>query len=178
LTKIGKELSLSIPAVTYRLNKLVNDRIIRNFTINIDDGKLTPSYSAFLIEAKVGKNYDELVISLRETMYIDSMLKIASHLNFVGITRNISSDNLKKLIAIFEKHNVETYEVKPIVLKDYVESDIDLVAENVSSVYCPLCQKNIDGEGIITTIGSQIMGFCCETCKNEFMESYAKISEN
>ncbi|MCH8906933.1 MAG: AsnC family transcriptional regulator, partial [Candidatus Heimdallarchaeota archaeon] len=33
LTKMGKELSLSVPAITYRLNRLVNKKVITNFTI-------------------------------------------------------------------------------------------------------------------------------------------------
>lgn len=176
-TDIGKELSLSVPAVTYRLNKLVKGGVIKNFTINIDDEKLTPNYTSFLIQARVGKDRTFLTTELRGTMYIDSIIKIASHQNFLAITRNITSENLNSLIAILENHNIDNYEVKPIISKDYGESDIDLVAENISSIYCPLCQKNFDGKGIITTIGTQIMGFCCESCKIEFLESYSKISD-
>ncbi|OLS19020.1 MAG: HTH-type transcriptional regulator LysM [Candidatus Heimdallarchaeota archaeon LC_2] len=176
-TDIGKELSLSVPAVTYRLNKLVKGAVIKNFTINIDDEKLTPNYTSFLIQARVGKDSTLLTAELRGTMYIDSIIKIASHQNFLAITRNITSENLKNLIAILETHNIDNYEVKPIISKDYDESETDLVAENISSIYCPLCQKNLDGKGIITTIGTQIMGFCCESCKIEFLESYSKISD-
>ncbi|MCE7733518.1 MAG: AsnC family transcriptional regulator [Candidatus Heimdallarchaeota archaeon] len=178
LTKMGKELSLSVPAVTYRMNKLLDEKVIRNFTVNIDDEKLTPNYTSFLIEVRVGKNHDDFVEALRNTMYLDSIIKIASHMNFLAITRNITSENLNKLIAILEAHNINNYEVKPIIFKDHGASEVDLVAENVSSIYCPLCQKNLEGKGIITTIGSQMMGFCCESCKNEFLESYSKIAEN
>ncbi len=177
-TNLGKELSLSVPAVTYRMNKLLDGGVIRNFTINIDDEKLTPNYTSFLIEARVGNHHIALTDALRETMYIDSIIKIASHQNFLAITRNITSENLNTLIAILESHHIDNYEVKPIISKNYVDYDTDLVAENVSSIYCPLCQKNFDGKGIITSIGAQIMGFCCESCKNEFLESYTKISEN
>ena len=178
LTKMGKELSLSVPAVTYRMNKLLDEKVIRNFTVNIDDEKLTPNYTSFLIEARIGKDNDVFVEAFRNTMYLDSIIKIASHMNFLAITRNITSENLNKLIAILEAHEIDDYEVKPIISKDHGESEVDLVAENVSSIYCPLCQKNLEGKGIITTIGSQMMGFCCETCKTEFLDSYSKIAEN
>ncbi len=178
LTKIGKELSLSVPAVTYRMNKLVDERVIRNFTVNIDDNKLTPNYTSFLIAARVSENHDVFMEAVRNTMYLDSIIKIASHMNFLAITKNITSENLNKIIALLDAHNIDNYEVTPIISKDHGESEVDLVAENVSSIYCPLCQKNLEGKGIITTIGSQMMGFCCESCKNEFFESYSKIAES
>ncbi|OLS21648.1 MAG: putative HTH-type transcriptional regulator [Candidatus Heimdallarchaeota archaeon LC_2] len=176
LTKIGGELSLSVPAVTYRLNRLVGEGVIRNFTINIDDEKLAPNYTSFLIESRVGKDCDTFIDELRKTMYIDSIIKIASHQNLVVITKNITSANLNNLISILDIYNIDNYEIKPIISKDYGDCDTDLVAENVSSIYCPLCQESLDGRGIITSIGSQIMGFCCESCKNEFLETYSKIS--
>lgn len=178
LTKISKELSMSVPAVTYRLNKLVESGTIRNFTINIDEQILTPNNISYLIRGRIPENSDNVFQNLKKSGLFDNLGKLAAHLNFFGITRSLTSENLNSILSVIEGNHIVDYVVSTITKKEDGSFDGDVVAETVSSIYCPLCQKKFDGEGIVTTIGAQIMGFCCQNCKEEFLEKYEKITKD
>lgn len=175
LTKMGKELSLSVPAITYRLNRLINKKVITNFTINIDEKILTPNYVSYVVKGRIEKNFERTLDDLHNLRLFEHLIRVATFENFIGITRNLSSRDINQLINFFESSKISDYKLETITFKQNDVYTNDIVVEEANSIYCPLCQKQLDGTALITTIGTQIMGFCCENCKVEFTKSYNDI---
>lgn len=175
LSNIGIELDMTPSAISYRLNKLTEGNIIKKFTIEINHEILTPTYQSYLISAKIDKKYiPDLITEFIESNYFDKILEIASSSNINAISHQLSSKQFKEFLILLKKDGIISYTITPIITNYNLQSK-SIIGENIQNVYCPLCQKRISGQGIITKINDKIFSFCCEECLDEFEKNYLSI---
>lgn len=176
LTALGKELKLTPAAVAYRINKLVENKIIEKFTITINSSMLTPNYQSFLVQVKVKSNQlDKFVAELQEMNVFDHILSVTANKNIVGITIPISHKMLGNLNQYLSNSDFDDFTVIPILTKYSSDFQKDITVENVSEIYCLHCQKSLGGDAVLSTISDQTMAFCCLDCKEDFEKEYYKL---
>ena len=178
LSEIGKNLDMTPAAVSYRLNKLIEQGVILKFSIVLNHELLTPNYHSFLVELSVydKSKLSEVLSLLYQSTYFDRIIEVARPNSITGITLPLSNANLKDLTDLLNDKAIEKYSITPILV-DHAIITTEVVGENVSHIYCPLCQKSIKGEGIVTKIGTKHMAFCCRECMDQFNINYKKITE-
>jgi len=178
LTDLGKELNLTPAAIAYRINKLVEKKIIEKFTIIINTGLLTPNYQSYLIQAKVKSALINDTIARFQSLNIfDNILSVTANRNIVGITIPISSKGLGSLNRHLSDWELVDFIVTPVLDKFTGEEQKDITVEDVPAIYCLLCQETLGGDAVLSTIGDQTMAFCCLDCKEEFQIEYNKLIE-
>ncbi|RMG31081.1 MAG: winged helix-turn-helix transcriptional regulator [Methanobacteriota archaeon] len=177
LTDLGKQIGMTPAAINYRLQKLIEKGIIRSFTIDIDYSKLTPNYQSYLFRAKIPKwliNKEGMKLFIRK--FFNEAFQIAEGYNFLGVTFPLDSDQLQKLIEFVESQKISEFIITPIISREDQFGTLEIRAENVQRLYCPECQKEMEGKAIVVEVNeSKLMGFCCEDCRNKFIERYEKI---
>lgn len=177
LTLLGKNVNLTPAAITYRLQKLTKNNIIKNFTIELNYQKLTPNYQAYAVNANVSNDrYEETVKAIQKTGIFNQILRVASSLNFLGITKPISSHDLNLVTNLFNSKHIVSFSLVPII--EGFEEDLapEIVGENISKLYCPECQDYFEGRAVVSQVReNQIMGFCCKECRVNFLEKYTQI---
>lgn len=179
LVDLGKKLDISPAAVTYRLNKLMEKNIIEQFTIKLNYDLLTPNYQIYqVIIDPLSEKVEELIQELDKISYFDRIIELASSPSLYGITLPLSSKNLKDLTKEIKSLGVIKFSIIPI-LNDFNFSSDEIHTDNISELYCTLCQKRVTtNEAIITQIENQTLSFCCSECKVQFTEQYSKIIGN
>jgi len=150
LTLLGKNVNLTPAAITYRLQKLTKNNIIKNFTIELNYQKLTPNYQAYAVNANVSNDrYEETVKAIQKTGIFNQILRVASSLNFLGITKPISSHDLNLVTNLFNSKHIVSFSLVPII--EGFEEDLapEIVGENISKLYCPECQDYFEGRAVV-----------------------------
>ncbi len=177
LTSLGKHLDMSPAAITYRMNKLMENKVIKNFTININSSVLTPNYQAYLVQGNIkSTNIDGTIAVFQELNIFDNFFILASEQNFIGNTFPIPNKRLKFLLDQIQEQGFQNFTITPILNQKIGNIQKEIFAENISSVYCPLCQKTLEGDAVVAQVGNQIMGFCCQECKDLFEKEYDQIA--
>lgn len=177
LTKLGKLLVLTPAAITYRIQKLHEKQIIKQYTLKINHQVLTPNYQSYLIEANIKHDkLTEMISIVQNTGIFSQIFNVATSNNFLGITKPLSSQDIQLITNIFNHEYIFSFNITPIIKEIDDTSHEDIIAENISKLYCPECQDHFDGKAIITEVRpNQIMGFCCKDCKDRFSIKMEKI---
>ena len=178
LTELGQLVDLSPAGVTLRINKLVENKVIDRFTIRVNYDKLAPNSLRYLFQASTSSSDTNMVLEkLQATRFFDTLFLVGASMNLYGVTLPIFQKDLQSLFQLVNTLPLNSYTFLPI-LHDYEGSpEFDVTAENVTSLYCPLCQKSLSGEAIVTKIGSQLLAFCCRDCKEEFEAQYEALTK-
>ncbi|MHA2252117.1 MAG: Lrp/AsnC family transcriptional regulator [Candidatus Kariarchaeaceae archaeon] len=176
--ELGKKVKLTSAGVSYRIKRLLGLKVLRSFTISIDNTVLTPSYQAYLISMTINPsdlqfNYQILSVS----HLFERIIQVASSENVIGITIPISNKDLKNLVNLLNNKSIKSYSITPII-DEITLDNYEIFGENVHELYCPECQDSFSGEGFIDQIGNQEFGFCCKECRDVFKEKYEKLQPN
>ena len=175
LTALGELLNLSPAAVKKRLAKLQDKEIITGFTATINPDLLSPNYVRYLVRLQA-KEADTAIQKMRDSTLFETILEVADERNITAITIPISSSDLKSLMFLIDSLHLSNLVVTPILKHSKGTSKPMIKAENATSIYCPQCQTSIEGTtAILTQVGSQVMAFCCEECRHDFVEHYTRI---
>ncbi len=172
LSALSEKLNLTPAAIAYRLNKLVDNKTITQFTINVDQSKLSPTYMNYFIQIKPGINFTTNDIS---TNLIKSIYEIASSKSIIIITHYISPEDFKLIVNMLKNKSILEYSITPIV-QEYTLPHEKISGENIN-IYCPTCQKSVLGPGFVATVGTQEFTFCCNECRDKFTKEYTNISK-
>ena len=180
LSELGKKLDMSPSAISYRLEKLIENNVIHKFSILLNHEILTPNYQSYLVELSINdlSDHSRLLSILYNSTFFDRILELARPNSITGVTLPLSTTNLKELTSILNDFTaIKSFSITP-VLADHHSIPSDIVGENVSRIYCPLCQKSIKGEGIVTEIDNKYLSFCCRDCKEQYTTNYEKIKNS
>lgn len=177
LTDLGKLIGMTPAAINYRLQKLIEKGLIQKFTIDIDYSKLTPNYQSYLVRAKIPDwMMDQDDRTMFQSTYFKEVYIVAEGFNFVGVTFPLASEQLQKLIHFIELERISEYTLVPIVSQGKDKGITEIRGENIQKIYCPECQKEMEGTAIIVEINeTKLMGFCCDECRLRFFEKFNRI---
>lgn len=171
-SEIGKQVGLSGPAVSDRVNRLQETGIITNFTIDVDHAQLRAGVPIFVQVDVPSRSVDAIREQVREVDGIEHVF--------------VTSEGEIWFYGRAEAKNVRTWinnlvdNVEPV---DYTVTLIDEIewAQSIDGVEfaltCAECGNTVDSEGETARIKGDIYHFCCPSCRSRFEERYARLEE-
>lgn len=173
-TELAKKVKLSPPAVKYRIESLIKNEVILEFTIKTNLNKLTPTYQTYFFELQANTDQiDAIFTKLKHSNLVSNLFQIASSISIKGNTVPLSTQQIKYLTELFVELNLQSFSLIPILKEELGILSSRISAEKIENLYCAECQDMINMEdGFLELIDDNILGFCCDTCKNDFLINY------
>ena len=161
VTDIANRLEISRPTVRERMKKLVQNGVIKKFTVTLDDSIFRGIIVLFQFRPR---ELNKLINKLRNKDEIIQLYLTSGSDALFGIGVYESIDKLKRDIFNFIEEG-EGFSFH-IVVKKIKDSDfIPLLA---FELYCDYCGKEIKENPIEFTLYNRNFYFCCKTCLSNF----------
>lgn len=162
---LADEVGLSPPAVSDRINRLREQGVIRQFTVDIDRLKLqnrTPVFVRFDTRPTAVDDLFEEVIQLEG---VENAFKMFDGTIFVH--GNAPGNNPKEwLYSGIDMERVDNIEIN--MLEQY-ERRLDLERAEFS-LPCAECGNTVGSQGLSVKLNGDTVSFCCPSCKSAYEE--------
>lgn len=164
VTEVANRLGISRPTVRDRLRKMVQNGVIKKFTVKLDDSMFKGIMVLFQFRPK---EMNKLINKLMEKDEVTQLYLTSGGDTLFGIGIYENLDKLKK--DVFELvEEGETFSFYIVVKKIKDSNFIPLLA---FELYCDYCGKEIKENPIEFTLYNRNFYFCCKTCLNNFRRS-------
>lgn len=170
---LAEHVGLSAPAVSDRIDRLQEQGVIRQFTLDIDRLKLQNRTPVMVTFRAHPTDAEDLYGEVSELTGIEHAFKLYD--GTIIAYGNAPDDNPNEWLH------------EGIDMERIDEVDIDMVEkyewsqqldEAEFSLPCAVCEKTIQTDGITTEIGGETLMFCCQSCKNAYEERYDRFQAN
>lgn len=168
---IADAVDLSAPAVSDRIDRLRDLGVIRGFTVDLDRNLLSDGTRVLVTIHGAPGTGDELRATLAESASVEHLFVTAD--DTVVCTVLASNDIGEFLAAHVPIESVRDYDVS--VLQDTTWSPRVDRAEFAPD--CVECGNTVTSEGETETLDGTVYHFCCESCRDSFVEQYDELSE-
>lgn len=170
---IGEQVGLSGPAVSDRVSRLEELGIINRFTVDIDRSHLDGGAQIRIVASVPDDTVDSLAKTMSERQETEHVIVTAGG-TVIGYAR-LAHDRIREWAR---ELSVEFPEMDyTIDLIDHTEwtPTIDGLS---FAITCAECNNTVDEEGEIERIDGEIYHFCCQSCRDRFVERRQRIAEN
>ncbi len=174
-SSLAEKVDLSVPATSTRVERLIKEGIIENFTINVDYSLLTQEKSSKIL-LKVNSR---LLNLLAEELYAHPLIKKVEvgigEYNLIAETFPIN-DASKKVLMQFLQEKSEIERIELIFVYDgYPEkNEISITEPENILLKCDYCKRDFSGSVFSKVINKKKRYFCCNTCLTEYEKAVNK----
>lgn len=172
-SEIGKEVGLSGPAVSDRVDRLQERNIINHFTIDVNRSQLRAGVPVFI----------QLEVPPHSLDLTRKRVSEADGVEHVFIT----SEGEIWFYARAEAQNVRVWVetlLGEVDSADYTVTLVDEVEWTPSidgvefALTCAECSNSVDNEGEVARIDGDVYHFCCPSCLARFEDRYQQLAED
>lgn len=160
---LGDRVGLSAPAVADRIERLQDQGIIRQFTIDIDRLKLQNRIPVFIHIRVRPVDADLLFEQIRRLDGVENAFKLATGSIFAH--GNAPGNDPKSWLH--DSIDMEPIERLEIDLIDQYEHRLEL-SKAEFLLPCVECGNTVNSEGITVELQGETVAFCCPSCQNEY----------
>lgn len=170
---LADAVDLSAPAVANRIERLQDQGIITQFTIDIDRRKLQQR-TPVMIELEVHPIHsDTLYDSLCSLSGVEHVFQ--QYDGTIVVYGNAPEQNLRKwLEAEIDLDDVTALDFELVERYQWVQ-DLD---ETEFALPCLVCDNTVKSDGITATIGGRTLAFCCPSCRGKYEAEFEKRNNN
>lgn len=176
LKELADLADISVPTARARLDRLVNSRVIRQFTVALDPQRLVGGMTAFIhmkarlsdVEAikVVLSEMDEVMALYLTTGECDLVVRVC-----VSDSRALEDFILKKLSKV---PGIESARSSVVVETTKEEYGAYIRPGFGIRVFCATCRKEMQDRPIKRVLQETEYYFCCETCVSAYEEFLRK----
>ena len=171
-SQLAEEVGLSAPAVSDRVDRLVELGVVERFTVDLDRSVLlegvrvcatlavSPGTTATVREALAGVRGVEHVFATADS-------------RLIVVATVPDGDVESHLEAAFETGAVESIDVTPLVASDWYPG----VGDATLGLSCAECGNTVTSEGVSATLDGNRYEFCCGSCEARFVDRYEELKE-
>ncbi len=172
--EIAKELGITTPTVSKKIETLKELNLIVDFSVNIDAEKLEEITILLNIKCKPSDT-TKLLNELSALENIRELYGIDGSRIFAKVT---IADNLNKFLAkLGEMKEIMDYEYHTIT-ETIKEKPRAILPSNLRLIVpCYYCKKPIKDEPVKIKIDGKSHYLCCNTCVEHYKEKYRKMKE-
>jgi DNA-binding Lrp family transcriptional regulator len=170
-SEIAERVDLSPPAVSDRVERLQEQGVIRQFTVDIDRSMLREN-SPMLVSLDVNPaSVDALRDDLAEDPAVEHVFTTANaRLVFHA---NVPHRIRSWLLSTVDPDVIDDYTVEPLEQVDWRVT----VAGTEFAIDCAECGNTVTSEGVTARVDGEITQFCCPSCEQRYNERYEEFAE-
>ena len=102
---LDKDVNLSIPTVSERINRLKENGVIKKYTVVLDDKKLGKDITTFILITQDYKEYDPNVIVSKEVANMEGVLEVFHLAGDEDLLIKVKTENISTLEELIIKIN-------------------------------------------------------------------------
>ncbi|MFB6179233.1 MAG: AsnC family transcriptional regulator [Halorientalis sp.] len=169
---IATEVDLSPPAVSDRVDRLVDLGLIRQFTIDVDRSMLDEGVPV-LVEIRVEPGTAATVrSSLERAEPVEHVFETADER--VIVTATTPQTDVQSLLATaVDMTQIQNYDVDLLASRSWTPT----VQEAEFAPSCAECGNTVTREGESVTLDGTRYQFCCSSCESRFVDRYEQLRE-
>ncbi len=169
-SEIAEEVDLSAPAVSDRVDRLRETGLVRRFTLDIDRELLDGGSRVLVtIEATPGRG-PTVQRALAGVAEVEHVFRTADD-RLVCIATVTDSDGA--VGEWVDLADVGDYDVRPLA----EESWTPRLGGAELAPACEECGNTVTREGESATLDGEVHHFCCENCRDSFVDRYEQLRE-
>jgi Lrp/AsnC family leucine-responsive transcriptional regulator len=166
-SEIAEAVGLSPPAVSDRVDRLAEQGIIRQFTIDIDRQRLRAGGTpvVLLLESRPG----------RASAVYEAVRDLE------GVEHAFETQDGIILVHGEAPEDVEDWLRRGIEMDALIRYDLHLLARHdwsrrlgdaTFALTCAVCGNTVDSEGVTAAFDGETVAFCCPSCKETYEQRY------
>ncbi|KAA9409460.1 winged helix-turn-helix transcriptional regulator [Haloarcula hispanica] len=169
---IAERVDLSAPAVSDRVDRLVEMGLIQGFTVDVDRSLLQAGVPVLIeVDAKPGRAAD-IATAVSDADTVERVYRTAG--GRVVLAANVSQSDASELLAEHvDLGDVDRYEVRMIADSEWT---VGLGAAEFAPD-CAECGNSVDEEGEQRTLDGERYYFCCGSCAERFVDQYESLKD-
>ena len=171
-SEIADSVGLSAPAVSDRVDRLRDIGLIRRFTLDIDRSLLDEGVPVLVTLETVpgaGKRVRDGLADVESAEYVFRTVD-----DRVVVTATAPDGAVGELVAdAVDVTDVRDYEVSLLTEADWSPQ----VSGARLAPACAECGNTVTAEGETVTLDGDTYHFCCENCREQFVDAYEQLSE-
>jgi DNA-binding Lrp family transcriptional regulator len=171
-SEIADVVDLSAPAVSDRIDRLRELGLIRRFTVDIDRSLLDEGVPVLVTVDTVPGAADRVRESLGAVDTVEYVFAtVDDRVVFTATAPNGAVGDL--LAEAVDVAAVRDYEVRLLADSDWTPhlGGAELAPE------CAECGNTVTAEGETATLDGDVYHFCCENCRDRYVENYRSLKE-
>jgi DNA-binding Lrp family transcriptional regulator len=171
-SEISEAVGLSGPAVSDRVDRLVESGVINRFTVDIDRAQLRAGVPVLIqVELSAGA-LSEARERARTTDDVEHVFVTAA--GDLWLYARVDGQSVRDwMLNLFEDGDIDDYSVTLVDESEWVPS----VEGTTFALTCAECNNTVDSEGETAHIGGAVYHFCCPSCLARFEERYQRLDE-
>ncbi len=170
---IGEQVGLSGPAVSNRVSRLEELGVINRFTVDIDRSQLHGGTQFRLIASVPDNAVDALAETMADRQETEHVIVTAEG-TVIGQAR-LAHDRIREWARELSAEFPEIDYTIDLIDRTTWTPTIDGLT---FAITCVECDNTVDEEGEIERIDGEIYQFCCQSCRDRFMQRRQRITEN
>lgn len=169
-SEIAEQVDLSAPAVSDRVDRLRETGLVRRFTLDIDRELLDGGSRVLVtIEATPGRG-PAVQRALAGVEEVERVFRTADD-RLVCIATVTDSDGA--VGEWVDLADVRDYDLRPLA----DESWTPRLGGSELAPACEECGNTVTREGESATLDGEVHHFCCENCRDSFVDRYEQLRE-
>ncbi|GAB3037495.1 AsnC family transcriptional regulator [Natronobiforma cellulositropha] len=170
---IADRVDVSAPTVSDRIDRLSELGVINGFTVDLDRTTFTDGIDVLIdVELRAGTD-DRLVdrvaaIDAIEHVFVTADARLLAVATApIGRIRDILAEGIDlEFVDSYRVHLVEERRWQPTI------GSAEL------ALSCDECENTVTSEGVSLRLGGDLYHFCCPTCRSNFENRYASLTES
>lgn len=169
--RIGDEVGLSGPAVSDRIDRLLEAGIVERFTIEVDRSHLRAGVPVFVRFQNAASQLDPLREALHGADGVEHVFVTAEgHLWLFG---HAEGTNVRRWIQSLLPEEIQP----PFTVALVDEAEWTPSFEGTTfAIRCAECGNTVDAEGETSRIDGSVHHFCCASCRDRFEDTYHRFA--
>ncbi|GGK62226.1 winged helix-turn-helix transcriptional regulator [Haloarcula sebkhae] len=169
---IAERVNLSAPAVSDRVDRLVEMGLIQGFTVDVDRSLLQAGVPVLVeVDAKPGQAAD-IAASVSDADAIERVYRTAG--GRVVLVATVPQSDASELLADHvDLGDVDRYDVRMIADSEWA---VGLGGAEFAPD-CAECGNSVDEEGEQRTLDGERYYFCCGSCAERFVDQYESLKD-
>ena len=162
ITELAEKIGTSRVTIRSRLKKLVDEKIIQSFTVELNPDVFSQGVEVFI--TLKASDVDEITKILENEDVIHEIYHTAGEKNVFCKAEIPNITNLKDLLNKIAELNVP-FETSVVINKI---KQVKPIPKILSGLRCNYCGKKITEDPHVLVLNNKKYYFCCDTCKSEF----------
>ena len=166
---IAKAVNLSTPSVSARIDQLVQNGVIRRFTIDLDFSQYENRLHVMVRLLPEFAKTESVRKSILNSTHIENVFTTAK--GEIVVVGSLPRDSIGQwMLENLPLDEVQRYDVH--LLSSATHTPYSIGTE--SALTCANCGSSVDTDGHASRVGGRLQQFCCDRCETAYREQLSR----